>query len=89
MKKHELTAIEDALEHILRNVSSAATAVEDVVLSQAVGRVIAEAIKADINVPGYDNSAMDGFAVNTASINQSECTLAISQTIPAGSTGLL
>jgi len=87
MKKHELTAIEDALEHILRNVSSAATAVEDVVLSQAVGRVIAEAIKADINVPGYDNSAMDGFAVNTASINQSECTVAISQTIPAGSTG--
>lgn len=86
MKKHELTAIEDALEHILRNVSSA-TGMEDVVLNHAAGRVIAETIKAEINVPGYDNSAMDGFAVNTVSIKNPECTLAISQTIPAGSTG--
>ncbi len=86
MNKHVLTTIDDALEHILRDVSGS-TEYEEVSLSGASGRVIAENIKADINVPGYDNSAMDGFAVNTDFIEDPGCTLAISQIIPAGLTG--
>jgi len=86
MNKHVLTTIDDALEHILRDVS-VSTEFEEVALSDASGRVIAENIKADINVPGYDNSAMDGFAVNTDFIEDTGSALAISQVIPAGLTG--
>jgi len=37
--------------------------VERVPLRQALGRTLAEDIAAPINVPGYDNSAVDGYAV--------------------------
>ncbi len=43
--------------------------VEEVQLSQAVGRILAKEIVALENNPPFDNSAMDGFAVNFASIN--------------------
>ena len=35
-------------------------------LSRALGRVLAEDVVADIPLPGFDNSAMDGFAVRSA-----------------------
>ena len=35
-------------------------------LSRALGRVLAEDVVADIALPGFDNSAMDGFAVRSA-----------------------
>lgn len=87
MNKNTLTVLEDALEHILQHVP-VTTATEEVALSNLSGRVISETIKAAINVPGYDNSAMDGFAVNTDSIKATGTTLAISQIIPAGKTGV-
>ena len=40
-----------------------AGAVERVPLRQALGRTLAEDIAAPIDVPGYDNSAVDGYAV--------------------------
>ena len=86
MKKHALTDIDDALEHILHDVL-VSTESEEVELSAASGRVIAEIIKADINVPGYDNSAMDGFAVNTDCVKNPGTKLPISQVIPAGKIG--
>jgi molybdopterin molybdotransferase len=36
---------------------------ESVPLHQALGRVLAENIIAPVNVPPFDNSAVDGFAV--------------------------
>lgn len=36
---------------------------ESVPLSQALGRVLARAIIADVDVPGFDRSSVDGFAV--------------------------
>lgn len=86
MKKHALTDIDDALEHILHDVL-VSTKSEEVELSDASGRVIAEIIKAKINVPAYDNSAMDGFAINTDFVKNPGITLPISQIIPAGKTG--
>ena len=86
MSKNTLTVIEDAMTHILQHVS-VTTDIEEVSLSDLSGRVLAKTIKADINVPGYDNSAMDGFAVNTDSVQTVETTLAISQHIPAGKVG--
>jgi molybdopterin molybdotransferase len=86
MSKNTLTDIEDALDHILEH-ASVTEDIEELALSDLSGKVIAEAIIADINVPGYDNSAMDGFAVNTDFVQEPGTTLAISQIIPAGKAG--
>ncbi len=43
--------------------------VEEVELANAVGRVAAENITAPINLPPFDASAMDGYAVNAAGLN--------------------
>src|ERR1700758_2306829 len=36
---------------------------ETVPLSQALGRVLARVVVADVDVPGFDRSSVDGFAV--------------------------
>ena len=40
-------------------------------LEQAANRICAQAITSPINVPSFDNSAMDGYAVRCADLNQS------------------
>jgi putative molybdopterin biosynthesis protein len=40
--------------------------VEDVPLERALGRVLAEDIRSEVDVPGFDRSNMDGFAVRAA-----------------------
>jgi putative molybdopterin biosynthesis protein len=39
---------------------------EDVPLAEALGRVLGEDVRADVDVPGFDRSNMDGFAVRAA-----------------------
>src|SRR4051812_17984460 len=39
---------------------------ETVPLRSAEGRVLAEAAKSRVDVPGFDNSAMDGYALRAA-----------------------
>ncbi len=39
---------------------------EDVALSAAAGRVLAESIVSDVDVPGFDRATMDGYAVRAA-----------------------
>ncbi|MFB3117301.1 MAG: molybdopterin biosynthesis protein, partial [Myxococcota bacterium] len=41
----------------------AALPAETVALEDALGRVLAEDVRADVDVPGFDRSNMDGFAV--------------------------
>lgn len=53
-------------------------------LHDALGRVLATPVKSGINVPGWDNSAMDGYAVCVADIPAEGTQLKISQRIPAG-----
>jgi putative molybdopterin biosynthesis protein len=40
--------------------------VEEVALEDALGRVLADDVRADVDVPGFDRSNMDGFAVRAA-----------------------
>ncbi len=56
----ELTSIERARELILERCEPLAA--EPVPLAEALGRVLAEPRHRDERVPGFDNSAMDGFA---------------------------
>jgi molybdopterin molybdotransferase len=44
------------------------TTVERVAVRSALGRILAEDIVSPINVPGHDNSAMDGYAVRHADL---------------------
>ena len=57
-------------------------------LAEAQGRILAEELLSTINVPPADNSAMDGYAVHSADLkNSDEKLLPISQRIPAGVMG--
>ncbi len=61
--------------------------------AQALGRVLAEDITAEVTLPGFDNSAMDGYAVRAADIadatGDAPVTLPVAEDIPAGRTDRL
>lgn len=64
----ELVPFEEARARLLNRVT-ALQQVETVSLAIALGRVVAENIMSPINVPGFDNSAMDGFALKAVDLN--------------------
>lgn len=76
-----MTNYEQARRIIQEKVAPAG--VERVLLLEAAGRVLAEDYTAPKDMPGWDNSAMDGFAVRSA-----DCTpgveLKVTDYIPAG-----
>jgi putative molybdopterin biosynthesis protein len=61
---------------------------ESVALDDALGRVLADRVDADIDVPGFDRAAMDGYAVRAAdTFGASDAdpeTLAVAGTVHAG-----
>jgi molybdopterin molybdotransferase len=61
-----MISADQALEIVLENV--AALGVERTPILDAVGRVLAEEIRSPRDIPGFDNSAMDGYAVQAADI---------------------
>lgn len=80
----KLLAVEEALALFLK---SAPTVVqtESVAISQSLGRVLATAHLASFDMPPMDNSAMDGYAIALADLeNSSDRRLQISQLIAAG-----
>ena len=58
-----MLSVEEALQKILNEVN--ALEEETVPIMEALGQVLAEDVKSDINVPPLDNSAMDGYAVRS------------------------
>jgi len=56
---------------------------ETVALSQADGRIALDAVSAACDVPPWNNSAMDGYAVDSACL-EPEVPLFVSQRVPAG-----
>jgi molybdopterin molybdotransferase len=61
--------------------------VEQVSLLDSVGRVLAHDMPAPWDMPLWDNSAMDGYAVRSADCGKASCTLKVTGYIPAGSKG--
>ncbi len=57
-------------------------------LLQACGRVLAEPVEAEVAIPGFDNSAMDGYAVRLADLTgaseQEPVRLPVTGDLPAG-----
>jgi molybdopterin molybdotransferase len=76
-----MTSFEDARRIILAKV--APVGVERVALLDAVGRILAEDFTATCDMPPWDNSAMDGFAVKSADCTPG-ATLVVTDFIPAG-----
>lgn len=58
---------------------------EQVELTAAHGRIVASDIASPFDVPGFDNSAMDGYAVRLADLAAPGTRLPVSQRIAAGS----
>ena len=80
-----LMSLDDAKAQLLAAVS-AISQVESVSLMQAAGRVLAQSVVSRMDVPAFDNSAMDGYAVRCADVCDGHQALLISQRIAAGQT---
>ncbi|RTE65261.1 molybdopterin molybdenumtransferase MoeA [Amphritea opalescens] len=76
--------VKEALAALLANAKPSAD-VEWLAIEDALGRVLAEDQLSVVDVPPQDNSAMDGYALNTAALgDKSVKRLRVSQRIPAG-----
>ena len=81
-----LISVDEAIEKIL----SSATPVEQtesVMILDALNRILAEDVRSTIDVPGYDNSAMDGYAVHSDDCKTAGKVLKVTHRIPAGQVG--
>ncbi len=79
-------SVAEARERILNSVGPLAA--EEVPLGRAGGRILAEDIVSPVDLPPWDNSAMDGFAVRSADVRGATAelprTLRVVDDIPAG-----
>ncbi|GAB3588415.1 molybdopterin molybdotransferase MoeA [Calidifontibacter terrae] len=55
-------------------------------VTEVEGLVVAESVIATVSLPGFDNSAMDGYAVRAADVAVAGTTLPVGGVIPAGNT---
>ena len=85
--KQTLMPVDQALELLLNN-ATPLDETETVDLIDAGGRILAENLCSNLNVPPADNSAMDGYAVRSADFTSEEKQrLPVSQRICAGEVG--
>lgn len=83
-KRQSLLSVDDALTQLL-NRAQPSDQLEQCPLHEALGRVLARALNAPVDVPPTDNSAMDGYAVRHDELSTSDSTtLSITQRIAAG-----
>ncbi len=82
-----LISADQALRTILDNV--APLGIERVSIREVLGRVLAQEIRSTRDIPGFDNSAMDGYAVRGSDVAgasaQRPVKLKVTETIAAGS----
>ncbi len=81
-----MISADQALEIVLANV--AVLGVERVPILEALSRVLAEEIRSPRDIPGFDNSAMDGYAVRAADVasasESNPVKLRVIETVAAG-----
>lgn len=81
-----MLAVREALDFLL-SAARPVAAVEKIPTLEANGRVLASAVVSGMNVPGHDNTQMDGYAVRAADCASGNATLTVTQRIPAGHVG--
>ena len=86
MTDSPLLPVKDALNRILSDF--AALPAEQVDLFNAAGRVLAQDVASAFDLPPFDNSSMDGFALHAAdrpnSPDETDVTVKVIGDIPAG-----
>lgn len=82
--------VDDALHQILEQAKKkVVTEVDTVAIADAIGCTLAENQYSAVNVPPADNSAMDGYAINTDDLSEADKNIFdISQIITAGGIAL-
>lgn len=78
--------LDDALTQLLATITPDAVR-ESVSTFEADGRVLAADVVSALQVPGFDNSAMDGYAVRAKDLLNGADELLVTQRIAAGSAG--
>ena len=79
-----LISIDEALARIARH-AVPVVGTEVLLISRAVGRILAEPVRATAMTPAFDNSAMDGYAVDTSAFaGDGPWTFPVISRVPAG-----
>lgn len=78
----EYLSVSNAQQYVLDHMTT--LDVEPVGLEHSLGRVLAEDVRANRDLPPYDVSAMDGYALRSVDLVQLPATLAIIEDIRAG-----
>jgi molybdopterin molybdotransferase len=78
----DLLNVDTALEKILAHIHPLPP--ESVTLDDALGRVLAQDMASEVNVPPFPNSSMDGYAVRAEDVAQTPVSLRLVMDIPAG-----
>ena len=86
VQRAPLISLDDALQTLLERIRPL-TDTESVATFDADGRVLAEDLISALQVPAFDNSSMDGYAVRREDVLQLGLTLRVSQRIAAGHAG--
>ena len=87
MQRQPLKPLDDALTQLLQY-AKALTQQEVVNTFDADGRVLAQDIVSELQVPPQDNSSMDGYALRCADLSPGATELPVTQRIAAGSAGV-
>jgi molybdopterin molybdotransferase len=86
MQAAPLRSLDDALAELLAAVQPL-TESESVSTFDADGRVLAAPVISPLDVPGFDNSQMDGYALRSKDVPEAGAVLQVTQRIPAGHFG--
>lgn len=81
-----LQSLDDALARLLAAVPPFGE-VEQAGTFDALGRVLAQDVRSQLDVPPADNTSMDGYAVRAADVREAGALLPVAQRIPAGVVG--
>ena len=77
----------DDMERLIGERVTPVAEIERVPLHGARGRVVADDVKAPVNLPPFDNSAVDGYAVRHADLRpDGDTTLVVAGRLTAGTT---
>ena len=85
-KPKPMLSVSEALAFMLAAARPVAES-ETIPTLEANGRVLANSQVSGMNVPGMDNTQMDGYAVRAADCASGKATLSVTQRIPAGHVG--
>jgi molybdopterin molybdotransferase len=81
-ERRSVITVDKALETVLAHAPTLPT--EQVAIEDALGRVLAEDVRSDSDMPPFDRSAMDGFAVRAADVALAPAVLAVVGIVRAG-----